>query len=165
MGRPLAVLLLGLSLSAVAVDPAVVRIAWLSPATFTDFGDRRHADPAAVEAYADELGKHLSERANAMLAPGDRLQVTIHDVDMAGAFEPALRSSWTDVRIMKEIYPPRIDLDFALDRADGTHQEGRRKLEDLHYLVKGAGRFGNDRLRYEKALLDDWIARDLRPPR
>ena len=151
-----------LSVPAFAAEPETVRVTWASPATFTDFGDRRNPDERTVEAYADNLGDHLIGRARRALAPGDRLQVTIQDVDMAGAFEPVLRSSWNDVRIMKEIYPPRIDLAFTLLRADGKRLEGTRRLTDRNYLTGPAGRFGNDPLRYEKALLDDWVTRELR---
>ena len=93
------VALLATATLAAAAEPPVVRVTWDHPARFTDFGDRRHPDERTVEAYADELGDHVSRRALRVLSAGDRLDVIVHDVDMAGAFEPTLRSSMSDVRI------------------------------------------------------------------
>jgi hypothetical protein len=152
-----------------AAEPPVVRVTWLNPVGFTDFGDRRHPEERTVESYADELGDHLSRRAMRALSPGDRLEITVRDVDMAGAFEPALRASLTDVRILKEIYPPRIDLDYVLARADGSRHSGRCELVDTNYLTH-AKPAGSDPLRYEKAMVDGWVDTEIRaaparPPR
>ena len=145
-----------------AAEPPVVHVTWANPARFTDFGDRRHAEERTVETYANELGDHLSIRATRKLAPGDRLEVTVRDVDMAGAFEPTLRSTFNDVRIMKDIYPPRIDLDFVLSHADGTRLSGTCRLADPAYLTNGKP-LGSDPLRYEKAMLDAWVDAEIQP--
>ena len=79
--------------------------------------------------------------------------MSITDIDRAGAFEP-----WRgrgDVRIVRDVYPPRVDLGFTLTGADGAViKRGERKLRDLA-LVGRATASGSDPLRYEKALLDD----------
>jgi len=70
---------------------------------------------------------------------------------------------------MKDIYPPRMDLDFVLARADGSRLSGSCQLVDRAYLMN-ATPLGSDPLRYEKAMLDGWVDVELqadpaRPPR
>ena len=71
----------------------------------------------------------------------------------------------TNVRIVREVNPARIDLSFRLLRADGTVlREGERQLRSTGYPV-GVGIDPSDPLLYEKVLLDDWLRTDLpRPP-
>jgi hypothetical protein len=105
------------------------------------------------------LGQYLAEQAAPRLPAGQRLEVRITDVQRAGGFEP-----WrtrTDVRIVRDIYPPRIDLEFKRLAADGsTLQSGTRKLRDNTFLMR-PDMHPNDPLRFEKALIDDWLRKEL----
>ena len=79
---------------------------------------------------------------------------------MAGDFEPWRGPQMTDVRIVKDIYPPKVDLEFRLTGADGkVVKEGKRQLRDLAFMMK-ANTAANDNLRFEKALLDEWLRAD-----
>lgn len=91
-----------------------------------------------------------------------RLTVTISDVDIAGAFEPWRRNLW-HARIVRDVYPPRIDLMFTLTDRDGNViRSGERKLRDLAFMTPTLS-YRSDPLRYEKKLLADWLDRELRP--
>jgi hypothetical protein len=111
--------------------------------------------------YLEALQAHLIKRATQMLPPGERLEVTITDIKLAGAYEPWHGPRMYYVRIMKDTYPPRIDLTFKLIGADGTvSRQGSRTLRNLGYLHSGLATSGNsDPLRYDKALLDSWLRR------
>jgi len=99
--------------------------------------------------------------AERVLPPGDRLDVTITDIKLAGAYEPWRGSRYDDVRIVKDIYPPRIDLKFVLSGADGrVIAEGERKLRDPGFLTRTIANT-SDPLRYEKRLLDEWLRNEL----
>ncbi len=94
------------------------------------------------------------------MSPGQKLTVTFTDIDLAGDFEPWRGSEGMDIRIVKDIYPPKMDLEFKLTGADGAVlKEGKRQLRDLAFMAKlSINR--NDMLRFEKALLDDWLKED-----
>lgn len=139
--------------------PAPVQVVFVQPERFTDFGDRNRGG-SARESYLHELDRHLQSRANRLLSEGQRLVVSISNIDMAGAFEP-WRGGLGEVRIVRDVYPPRIDLSFALTAADGTMlKQGQRKLRNLA-LIGRPTTSTTDRLRYEKALIDDWLEREL----
>ena len=82
---------------------------------------------------------------------------------MAGEFHPP--GAPRDTRIVKDMYPPRIELDFRLLRADGTvEKEGARKLRDSSFLW-GSSPITQESMRYEKGLLDDWLKKEFAPAR
>jgi hypothetical protein len=128
---------------------------------FTDVRDSATGD-ASRTTYLEQLRDHLLEQAKYYVPEGHLLRVTITDVDMAGDFEPWLGPRWDDVRIVKDIYPPRINLTFRLTDADGNVvKEGKRELRDLAFMMKITPGFRSDTLRHEKALLDDWLHNEL----
>lgn len=127
---------------------------------FTDVRDTLMSTERGREAILDQLKTYLQERAKYYVPEGQNLIITITDVDLAGDFEPARSARWQDVRIVKDIYPPRIDLSFKLTAADGTVlKQGEHKLCDLTFLMKLSINT-SDPLRHEKALLDDWLRAD-----
>jgi hypothetical protein len=139
---------------------APVQVQYVHAETFADVGNHRFSDERIRAAYLEQLRGHLVKRAAALLAAGERLNVSITEVDMAGEFEP-WRPPLGDARIVRDIYPPRIDLTFSLAADDGKLvKEGARKLRDPAFLA-GAGRYPDDPLRYEKTLLDQWLEQEL----
>ena len=163
LGAALAFTAGGAGAQAVATAAPSVRVEFDDLAKFTDLGDRRTPDGRIRADWAGQLRAHLVDKAARALGPGETLAVTIHDVDMAGHFEP-LRSGWSDVRVMREIYPPRIDLDFTLSGPGGVVKDGARRLRNPSYLT-GAATPNTDPLRFEKELLDGWVDREIRRPR
>ena len=132
-----------------ASSPRVV-VDYLQPDNFTDVSSGMRGD------YLDEIKRHVQQRAGAYVPQGQRLAVTITDVDMAGRIEP-WQNSQANVRIVRDVYPPRIALTFKLADADGAVlKQGGRELRDLTFMQNtAANRSGS--LRYEKTLLDNWL--------
>ena len=101
---------------------------------------------------------YLLEQAKYYVPEGHMLSVTFTDIDMAGDFEPWRGPRFDDIRIVKDIYPPRIVLNFRMTNAEGAVvKEGKRELRDLAFMMKINMSFRDDPVRYEKALLDDWL--------
>jgi len=140
---------------------APVQVQYVHAENFADVGNRRFSDERIRAAYLEQLREHLTRRAAAVLAAGERLSVSITEVDMAGEFD-AWRPPSDEARIVKDIYPPRIDLSFRLAADDGkVIKEGARTLVDPAFML-GANRYPDDPLRYEKALIDRWLEQELK---
>jgi hypothetical protein len=140
-----------------ATPPDNVNVRYKDPQHFTeakrDVGVHL-IDPAA---YLKPLQAYIAQRASRILTPGQRLDIEVTDVDRAGEYEPWRGPRFNDVRIIKDIYPPRIDLDFTLYGADGkVLREGSRKLRDPTFLNHNMAS-DQDPLRYEKSLIDLWL--------
>ena len=160
---------IALCVGAVAATPAPaepastphVTVTYAHPQDFTENREFAAQDRVHGSQYLEPLKTYLIKRATRMLPAGDRLDVTITDIKLAGAYEPWHGPQLRYVRMMKDIYPPRIDLTFKLTAADGTVlRQGSRTLRNIGYLRSGPSASGNtDPLRYEKALLNDWLRR------
>lgn len=136
-----------------------VAVAWQDPAGFSE--PTWGAMPVDRGSWIRPLAEHLRERAAALLPPGHRFEVELLDVNRAGEFEPGRAAGANDIRVIRDIYPPRIHLRFRhLDGAGAVLADGERRLIDLAFLQQSPVG-GSDPLRYEKRLLDDWLRREL----
>jgi DUF3016 family protein len=155
----------GVTAAAHAGAPSRIHVTWSNPVDFTD--TRQSAGSGigrqSPDEWLGELAKYLQRRADRVLAPGQQLDVTFTDVKRAGTYEPWRGPQWNDVRIIKDIYPPSIDLEFTLrDTSGNVISEGTRQLRDPAFLSRGIPN-QTDPLRFEKRMLDDWLRRDFAP--
>lgn len=133
-------------LLAVLVSPSVPAQQPAGPVTVA-FQDReRYAD--AVHGL-EELKRHVEKQGARYLAPGQRLAVIFTGVDRAGHEKPS------GTRVVRDLEPARIQLEFALLDASGNRMsEGRRSLRSPAFFVDSRQ---TDPLYAEKALLDGWL--------
>ncbi|HEU4663181.1 MAG TPA: DUF3016 domain-containing protein [Dokdonella sp.] len=153
------------TLAGAAAPSSRVTVQWTDPHAFSDTRDNPGIRQMRPEEWLALLATHLERRAERVLPAGERLDVTFTDVDRAGRVEPWRGPEWNDVRIVKDIYPPRIDLRFTVTAADGrVIAEGERKLRDSAFLMRSTPD-DSDPLRFEKRLLDDWLRKEFAPAR
>lgn len=127
-----------------------------NPDSFTDVRDSSNGSPSKY--YLEELSKYLKEQAAKRLTAGQTLVVTFTDIDLAGDIPPGRTD---DVRIIKSIYTPRMKFHFQLhDSSGAVLKEGDRNIYDLNYQNSALPINQNEPLRYDKALLADWIRKE-----
>jgi len=139
---------------------ATVIVTFNRPENFTDVKSSMMASDKDRDNLLDDIRDYVVDQAPRFLSGGQTLTITFNDIDMAGDFEPWRGPSAQDVRIIKAIYPPRIALDFSLKNAAGAVvASGTRNLTDLAFMnTLPVTVFRDDRLRYEKTLLYNWIS-------
>jgi hypothetical protein len=136
-----------------------IQVDWTKP---DDFSEAKQYPGTGLgrqspDEWLNDLAKHVRYRAERVLPQGSQLHVTFTNVQRAGTYEPWRGPRWDDVRIIKDIYPPRIDLEFTLTDASGAVvKEGKRELRDPAFLQRGILN-ETDPLRFEKRMLDDWL--------
>ena len=143
-----------------ASDPAAqVSVAYANPEKFSDLRDRRIADERVTQGYLDDLRRFIQTSAARELGPDRKLEVTITDIDMAGEVRI---SGLRDVRVLRSSTPPRINLSFRIVDAGGqVLKSGDRRLTNLSYQFPETWT-ADTSLFYEKKLLADWLADELR---
>jgi len=127
------------------------------PEKYADVRDAYSGSDMGRDGILAQLESYIVERSKAYVPEGQKLFISITDVDLAGDFEPWRGGQAMDIRVVKDIYPPKFDLEFKLVGSDLTVlKEGKRKLRDLAFMSK-LSISQNDGLHFEKALLDDWL--------
>ena len=159
---------LALALSAVLVAAesgkpgSRVDIIFVQPEKFTDCKDEYRDTGRGQKYILPEIRSTIEKIASRYLAAGQHLEIRITDIDLAGGFEPWHNLGNDDIRYMRDIYPPRMELQFRLTGPDGkVISENRRKLQDSAFMLTG-GFPASDSLRYEREMLRDWMAREFR---
>jgi len=154
----------GAASAAKADKPASpVDVTFIAPENFRDAKQDAMDSERGRDAILAQLKEHLVTTAAQYLAPGQRLEIKVTDVDLAGDFEPQRGPNFDNVRIVKDIYPPRATLEFRLLGADGkVVSEGKRQLQNLGYLMTLTPLPTSDPLRHDKELLSDWLRREFK---
>ena len=139
-----------------------VSVKWEDPATFTEIRQSTNRFEAERGDWVQQLARYLQTSAAKPLQAGQTLDVTLVDIKRAGDYEPWHGPRGSDIRIMRDIYPPRITLQYTLKDASGRIiDEGDARLSDSGYLHNIGLKSDTDPLRYEKRLIDDWVKRQL----
>ena len=139
-----------------------VSVTFVNPEQFTENRFYGRQDRFNRIDYLAQLKAYLIKQGQAVLEPGQSLHVNITDIRLAGAYEPWGGPRWDYVRIMRDSYSPRIDLDFKLVDQDGNVlREGKRVLRNVDYLHSDVGPAAAEGapLYYDKALLRRWLGR------
>ena len=142
-----------------------VQVTWEDPAGFTEIRYSGNRHEARKGTWVSDLADYLASESATALAPGQRLTVNLTDIDLAGDFEPWLGRNMQEVRMMRDIYPPKIALSYTLHDANGqVLAQGDRTLSNLGYLQGlNTARKSTDNLRYEKHLIDRWVQQEFGP--
>ncbi|GAB3761356.1 hypothetical protein GCM10028796_11460 [Ramlibacter monticola] len=151
-------ILWGGSLFAMAAAAADVSVVFVQPEKYTDSAySRSFASPRDRAEVERDIEQHLQRLGARFLPEGDSLRVEVLDVDLAGHFEPLRFHSGSEVRIVRDITWPRIQLRYTLTRGDQMVGSGEERLSDMNFLSTPNRYSPDDRLRYEKAMLDNWF--------
>jgi hypothetical protein len=160
----LTVLALGLAVSGAAAQDSRVSVVFTHHEKYTDLKLTCVSGDGEARALMSKLTRFLREAGARRVPEGQRLEITVSNIDMAGEIESWRGPGRCDLRIVKDVYPPRIDLQFRLLGAGGAEvRAGTRHLQDSNYLTNAAP-VTADHLRHEKALLLDWLRSELRDP-
>ncbi|KAF1712559.1 hypothetical protein CSC70_03360 [Pseudoxanthomonas kalamensis DSM 18571] len=140
-----------------------VSVTWTDPNEFSEIKFSGNSWEAKRGNWVVDLAEHLRESAAKQLAPGETLSVNITDITRAGHYEPGRGPNLDHVRIVRDMYPPRMELSYVLRNADGQIiAESDSKLADTGFLMHSSMYRDSDMLRYEKNMIDDWTRNGLR---
>ena len=77
-------------------------------------------------------------------------------MDLAGRENPSLRAG-QEIRVMNgRVDWPRMRLHYVLEQDGKVIRSGDAALSDMSYLTRINHYFSNEKLRYEKLMIDDW---------
>lgn len=117
------------------------------------------------ERFRERLIKEFEEVFSAMakkLPDGYVLNIEVADLDLAG---DARFVAWTDmypIRVMEEIYWPRMNFAYTLKNAkEEIVVHGKEELRDMNYLRGFKFPSGATSFEYEEKMLQDWFKKQV----
>ncbi|MDM0111392.1 DUF3016 domain-containing protein [Variovorax sp. J22R133] len=147
------------ALASSAAMAAQLSVVFINPERFRDAAySRPYANANDLLAVQRDMERHLKGLADRGLPPGDSLRIEVLDIDLAGEFNPFWPRTG-HLRIVRDIYWPRIKLRYTLTHGDQTMAGAEEELSDMNFLMTVNPYSEVDRFRYEKPMLDDWFAR------
>ena len=145
------------------VESGPVSVSWNDPATFSELRQSSNRWAASEGDWLQDLAQYMRKQAQQQLAPGERLELNIIDIQRAGQYEPWHGVNLQNAHIVRDLYPPRMTVAVKRYNANGVVvDEGVRKLSDQAFLLNATPLNDTDPLRYEKRMVDTWLRRELR---
>lgn len=145
-------------ISSLALPGASVTIEWDDPSQYVDFSRSDRYRERDAEFLKEELTNAFEKHAASALPEDASLAITVHNVDLAGDFEPWLGHRFNDVRILRDRYPPAMVISYTLTAAGGSvlASAERERLIDTTLGFRPAGS-RSDPYVYDKELIRDFI--------
>jgi hypothetical protein len=137
-----------------------VLVTYDHPEKFLDIRDANFPTAEGEDRIIESLRAYITRRATALLPAGDSLYVTFINIKLAGVFavgEVAPRG-----RIVTAGTPPLFMFGWAVTDPSGkVIRRAWEKLEEPYFMGLFRNADPGDPLRFEKAVLDDWMRNNL----
>ncbi|WDE10999.1 DUF3016 domain-containing protein [Thalassomonas haliotis] len=135
-------------------------VKWTEPEKYRDIRPGDENRKRFQERTFKELEKYFAKLA-AKLPEKQTLKIEVTDVDLAGDVR---FGSHRQIRIIKDIYSPRMAFSYQLLSADKTLlSSGEVNLKDLNFMHGRGIKHRHEALNYEKNMLDDWFEETFSP--
>ena len=139
-----------------------VKISWQNPEKYADIrpaNESKKSYQAQVINSFDKIWTKLAEK----LPAGYYLELTITDLDLAGDVNPMYRLANNDVRVIKDIYFPRMQLNYILYNADKqiVGQANDVKIKDMGFMTSGSATFTSREFAYESEMIKKWFNKEI----
>jgi hypothetical protein len=147
-----------------AKSAGLVRVMFIAPEKFTDVSDGWSSPDHYRDHVLAEFKSQIEASARDYVTGGSQLEIKVTDIDLAGNIEPWRGPEFSHIRILRDIYPPRMELEFRLIGANGkVISEGKRRLMNPGYLM-GSALPASDPLRFDKEIIRRWIRQEFGRP-
>lgn len=147
-----------------AETTSAVKVNWLNPEKFSDIrpatGTRKVYQERVMKAF-DKIFGELTEK----LPAGYSLDISVKDLDLAGDVNPMYRIDNTDIRVIKDIYFPRMKIDYVLfdQNKQPIRQESDVKIKDMGFMTSSHIGYQNREFVYEHEMLKKWFNKVIMP--
>lgn len=137
------------------------KVTWQDPDKYTDIREGNELRESFREKLFGDFELIFADLAK-QLPDGYLFEVTVTDVDLAGEVNWMHGGSTQNIRIVKNIYRPRISFNYTLTNASqGLVVSGKEDIKDPNFLSSVGGpavtRFG-----YEERMLKNWFKKQQR---
>ncbi len=151
----------GLALCSGLAQAGEAKLNWGKFDDFTDIVPSHESKEMFRETIQKEFAlvfNHLAKK----LPDGFELEVTVTDLDLAGDLRPGMWLGAHEVRVMREIYWPRMNFSFELrNEKKEVIAKGVEQLRDMDYLRRVRMPSGNTSFEFEEKMIQEWFKKQI----
>ncbi|BDM65461.1 hypothetical protein NFHSH190041_29130 [Shewanella sp. NFH-SH190041] len=139
-----------------------VNIIWQNPAKFSDIRSTTFLQSKFQNYLFTELTDALGHVADHHFGKNMQLDLQVTNLDLAGDVQPTFGGTAEDIRVVSQLYPPKISFDYVLRRDGKVVKSGSEKLNDMNFLF-GIQPITSDPFPYEREMLQNWFLQTIKP--
>jgi len=143
-------------------EQGMVKIEWQEPKNFRDVKAVGDIQSRYEKRTFELLTKNLNKEAGKTLKSEQKLEMLVTELDLAGDVRPTFGATMNDIRLVEELYPPRITFSYKILEGDKVIMAGDEKLTDMGFMQR-VGRASDKPMRYESKMLADWLKKTVEP--
>lgn len=140
-----------------AGSTGAVRVTYVAPERFTD-AENDFGSGLPLRVTLAGMTQILEQLGQARLHPGESLDLSVLDIDLAGFDRPSFGAS-PGFRVVTDATPPRIKLAYVLRRGGRVVAHGTDDVTDIDFPLTANPRLSTGPLYYERAALRGWFAK------
>jgi hypothetical protein len=143
-------------------ESGAVKVEWQAPDSFRDIKTSSGIQSRFEQRLFDTLTQALAKDAQKTLKANQKLELVVTDVDLAGDMRPTFgAAAVSELRIVKDLYPPRMTFSYRVFENDKVIMVGDEKLVDMNFMHRvGMNTGASD---YESKMLADWLKKTVAP--
>ncbi|MBY5922065.1 DUF3016 domain-containing protein [Ferrimonas balearica] len=139
-----------------------VTILWKDPAKYADIESTSMLQSTFEKYLFSELTEELGKVANPKLGDAYQLELEVTNVDLPGDVKPSFDTGADDIRVVSDLYPPKMAFTYELKRDGQVVKQGTEKLSDMSFLF-GIEPIGNDPFPYMGRMMEEWFRKAIEP--
>lgn len=143
-------------------EKGVVKITWQEPTKYTDIVATGQLQSRFENKLFNTLTDELNGIASKVLKPGEVLMMDVTNVDLAGDVRPSFGETATNIRVVKDVYPPKINFRYKIMQGNRVVMSGNEKLQDM-FFMGGIQPVVQRPFMYESNLLRHWFNKSIAP--
>jgi hypothetical protein len=145
------------SLVAEELPPPIVTVTWENPDSYLDVRATIEPQGSFEERLFAALGRFIEVEASKILSPGQKLQVTVHNLDMAGYIERSMLQTGDWIRVVKDLDHVMIEIEHQLVDASGEVLSELRKMYSKRPRWQRSAATEARSFQYEKQVILEWL--------
>ncbi|UJF22694.1 DUF3016 domain-containing protein [Shewanella sp. OMA3-2] len=143
-------------------ETGIVKVEWQEPDNYRDIKSSNELQSRFENRFFEAITKNINKQAEKILKPNQKLEMQVSNVDLAGDVRPTFGATVGDLRIVKELYPPRMTFTYQILEDSKVIISGDEKLTDMGFLNR-ISRINERPFEAETNMLDDWLKRTVAP--
>lgn len=145
------------SMIASPVFAGEAKVNWQEPEKYTDIRPGNESRENFKERIFKEFNLMFSTMAK-KLPDGYQMEITVTDLDLAGDVNGMYSRLGRDIRVVKELYWPRMSFFYTLkNEKNEVVASAKEEVKDMNFMNSIGIHASGNSFDYEEKMLNDWF--------